>query len=302
MSHYDYKGTLLNNIFQSGTTTFSGYENLGTALQFSSKFSNLPNQTLGYENTTNDIGAVCCPKFTKYTSNATHTCNAGATGVYLILVGGGGGGGSGGSDSTYSGDGGGGGGGGGMLALKVSKSNNQTITTPITIVINVGAGGAGAAKRTNNGVGFTGTTGNNTSATIWCSGNDIVAYAGGGAGGTGGPNNNNGVIDNTGGGGGGRGISLSGGTANYSNDNSNNGNAGSGGDDGTGPDGDISYGGNGGQNAYSTKGFFGIESPFTFGDGGAGGIGDTTWSSGFTNGGPGTAGQPGVAYVFEYFD
>ena len=299
MSNYDYKGTLLNNIFQSGTTTFSGYTNLGTALQFSSKFSNLPNQTLGYANTTNDIGAACCPKFTKYTSNATHTCNAGATGVYLILVGGGGGGGSGGSNSTYSGDGGGGGGGAGMLALKVSKSNNPQINSPITVAIVIGSGGAGAAKRTNNGIGFTGTNGGVTTATISCSTTNIEALANGGVGGQGGPNNNNDVVDNTGGAGGARSISLG---VNYSNDNSNNGNAGSGGDDGTGSDNDISYGGNGGQNAYSTKGFFGIESPFTFGDGGAGGIGDTTWSSGFTNGGPGTAGQPGVAYIFEYFD
>jgi hypothetical protein len=79
MSNYDYKGTLLNSIFESGSTTFSGYTNLGTALQFLSKFSNLPNQTLGYANTINDIGAVCCPTFTRYTANATHTCNAGAT-------------------------------------------------------------------------------------------------------------------------------------------------------------------------------------------------------------------------------
>lgn len=301
MSNYDYKGTLLNSIFQSGSTQFSGYTNLGTALQFSSKFSNLPNQTIGYENATNDIGAVCCPKFTKYTANATHTCNAGATGVYLILVGGGGGGGSGGSNTDYAGDGGGGGGGAGMLALKVSKSDNPTISTPITVVINVGAGGTGGAARGNNGVGNAGSNGGITLATIWCSGNDIEAYGNGGVGGQGGPNNNNDVIDNTGGEGGARSIGLSGGTANYSNDNSNNGNAGSGGQDGTGPDGDISYGGNGGQNAYSTKGFFGIESPFTFGDGGAGGPGDTT-SGGLTYGGAGTTGQPGVAYIFEYFD
>ena len=308
MSNYDYKGTLLSNIFQSGSTTFSGYTNLGTALQFSSKFSNLPNQTIGYENTTNDIGAACCPRFTKYTSNLRHFCNSGATAVYLILVGGGGGGGSGGSTSTYVGDGGGSGGGGGMLALKVSKSNNPTISTPITIDVIIGSGGAGAAKRTSNGVGYTGTTGGETRATIWCTGNDIITKAGGGAGGIGGPNNNNNIRDATGGAGGGRGVELTDGQVNYTDDNSNDGNAGIGGQDGSGPNADISEGGTiGGANSYgingySMKGFFGIESPFTFGNGGIGGIGDTTSGSGFNFGGPGSNGNAGVAYIFEYFD
>lgn len=298
MSNYDYKGTLLSNIFQSGTTQFADYTNLGTPLQFSSIFPNLPTQTLGYANTINDIGVACCPRFVKYSANATHICNSAATGVYLILIGGGGGGGSGGSTATYVGDGAGGGGGGGMLALKISKSNNPTITTPITIDIVIGAGGNGAAKRTSHGAGLNGSAGTQTTATIWCSGNDIIAYAFGGAAGRGGENLNNGLVDATGGAGGGRSITAG---AIYSNDNSNNGAAGLGGEDGTGPDNDISAGGLGGDNGYTTKGFFLIET-VNKGNGGDGGIGNTTAVAGSGFGGPGVDGRPGLAYIFEYFD
>ena len=301
MSNYDYKGTLLSNIFQSGTTQFADYTNLGTPLQFSSIFQNLPTQTLGYANTINDIGAACCPRFVKYSVNSTHICNAAATGVYLILIGGGGGGGSGGSTATYVGDGAGGGGGGGMLALKISKSNNPTITTPITIGIIIGAGGDGAAKRTSHGAGLNGSAGTQTTATIWCSGNDIIGTANGGAGGRGGENLNNGLVDATGGAGGGSSIFLVGGAVNYSNNNSNNGATGLGGQDGTGPDNDISAGGAGGDNGYTTKGFFLIET-VNKGDGGDGGIGNTTAVAGSGFGGPGVDGRPGLAYIFEYFD
>jgi hypothetical protein len=302
MSNYDYKGTLLSNIFQSGLTQFADYTNLGTPLQFSSIFPNLPTQTLGYANTINDIGAACCPRFVKYLVNSTHTCNAAATGVYLIVIGGGGGGGSGGSTSTYTGDGGGGGGGGGMLALKISKSNNPTITTPITIVINIGAKGDGGLKRTNHGAGLNGTSGGATTATILCSGNDIVGTAYGGGFGRGGENLNNGLVDATGGAGGSRGISLFGGTVNYSNDNSNNGSAGLGGQDGTGDDYDISAGGDGGLNGYTTKGFFLIEDSIR-GNGGVGGDGNSLAPIiGRAFGSPGDDGRPGAVYVFEYFD
>jgi hypothetical protein len=298
MSNYDYKGTLLSNIFQSGTTQFADYTNLGTPLQFSSIFQNLPTQTLGYANTINDIGAACCPRFVKYSANATHICNAAATGVYLILIGGGGGGGSGGSTATYVGDGAGGGGGGGMLALKISKSNNLRILTPITINIVIGAGGNGAAKRTSHGAGFAGSAGTQTTATFNCYFNNIIAYAFGGGGGRGGENLNNGLVDATGGAGGGR--SITSGTI-HSNDNSNNGAAGLGGEDGTGPDNDISAGGLGGDNGYTTKGFFLIEA-VNKGNGGDGGIGNTTAVAGSGFGGPGVDGRPGLAYIFEYFD
>lgn len=298
MSNYDYKGTLLSNIFQSGLTQFAGYTNLGTPLQFSSIFQNLPTQTLGYANTINDIGAACCPRFVKYSVNSTHICNAAATGVYLILIGGGGGGGSGGSTATYVGDGAGGGGGGGMLALKILKSNNTRILTPITINIVIGTGGDGAAKRSSHGAGLNGSAGTQTTATFSCSSNNIIAYAFGGAGGRGGENLNNGLVDATGGAGGGRSITA--GTI-YSNDNSNNGATGLGGQDGTGPDNDISAGGAGGDNGYTTKGFFLIET-VNKGDGGDGGIGNTTAVAGSGFGGPGVDGRPGLAYIFEYFD
>jgi hypothetical protein len=315
---YQYNGVSLNDIFQTGTgATMTGYKINNTSQEFLTKFANLPDQELGYKNNNTDIGTNACPKYTKYIASTNHICHSKATGVYLILVGGGGGGGSGGANSSFAGDGGGGGGGGGMLALKVSKSENLTITTPITISITIGTGGSGASRRTSDGEGYTGNKGGNTTARILCSGNDISANAFGGVGGKGGPNNNDGIINDTGGLGGTKSIELLGGTPISSNDNSENGQKGDGGEDGTGPDNDISRGGYGGDNGYSIKNFFQIESPFVYGNGGFGGAGDTTtdtytqtdrhntnsitWDATST-GSNGQSGNSGVAYIFEYFN
>ena len=310
---YKFKDEPFDNIFETGTTAIPGYKLNGVDIKFLEIFADLPTQTIGFFNTTSgqDIGKIACPIYTRYLVNGTHTCNSKATGVYLILVGGGGGGGSGASNSSFSGDGGGGGGGGGMFAAKISKSNNSAISTPITIDITIGQGGAGASRRTSRGVGYTGTDGDFTQAKITCTdGNHISAAATGGIGGSGGNDDNNGVEDVNGGNGGSASVTRTGGVS-TTNGNSCDGNKGANGEDGSGPDGDISYGGNGGLNGYSVKSFFGIETSFTYGNGGIGGAGDTTASSytqnsvsytAFNDGSPGQSGKNGVVYVFEYFN
>ena len=306
---YNFKDEPLPNIFATGTTaTLTGYKINDVVIGFLPKFANLPDQTIGFFSTTltQDVGKIACPKYTRYLADGTHTCNSKATGVYLILVGGGGGGGSGGSNEFFSGDGGGGGGGGGMFAGKISISNNPTILIPITITITKGQGGNGGGRRTNDGYGTHGDYGTNTQAIIACSGTNISVRGNGGGFGLGGEYSNNGIVDDTGGYGG---YFLP--WIQSSSGYSTAGEEGGDGDDGTGSNGDISYGGNGGLNGYSVKSFFGIETPFTYGNGGIGGAGDSDATSyvqngityvAFNNGSPGQPGKDGVAYVFEYFD
>jgi hypothetical protein len=276
--------------------TFSPENIYQYKILYLSKFANLPNQTLGYQNNGVDIGSLACPRYTRYTSNNTHTCHSKTTKVYLVLVGGGGGGGGGGANHGWGGAGGGGGGGGGMLALMLQ---NNAGTNAGTIAITIGTGGPRGEKFGNNEAGQPGTNGNATTATI----GSITAtadggYGGGGGGGGGGDNRTGNETGGTKGGGGSRGIS----TASYTNDNSYNGDNGIDGDNGIGGnnDDDYAYGGDGGVNGYSKSNTFSFESSFTYGNGGKGGQGDQ-WSS-YRQGAPGTAGNAGVAYIFEYFD
>jgi hypothetical protein len=301
MDKYKYKNTGFDVIFATGTnSTLTGYKKSNADIQVLTKFSQLPNQTFGYKINNTDIGATACPKYTKYTASGTHTCNSKATGVYLILVGGGGGGGSGGStgdsQNSYYGDGGGGGGGGGMLALRINKSQNTTMEIPITIVIVIGNGGPGGAALGDNASGNSGTDGGDTTATIWLTGNDIVATAIGGKKGIGGGSDTtSGTATGTGGAGGSTNITNATVSTNYNKAGAD----GATGAAGTANNYDTSNGGAGGKSGYNNESGFNIET-ITNGDGGAGGQGDEQDVSEY--GKAGTAGSKGVAYIFEYFE
>ena len=304
MANFFYKSLPLTSIFESGNGyTLTNYTNAGSSITFKSQLADLPDQTIGFEVSGTDIGASACPIFYSYPAlNTTHTCDANATKVYVIIIGGGGGGGSGGStggaQDSYFGDGGGGGGGGGMVAFLISISSNPTITTPISIAILRGLGGAGGDVLSANGAGNNGTAGGHTTATIACSGTDIILIARGGAGGIGGGNDTTaGTASGTGGAGGGRdtnnGLTFTA-TVEYS----TNGNAGAAGTAGTSDNTDTSAGGAGGASGRGASGKF-LDFSTTYGNGGTGGSGDKT---GVEFGGAGGVGTSGVVYIFEYFD
>lgn len=164
MSGFTFNGTAITDIFQSGSTTVSGYTQGGSniALKSVTGTDNLQikNTNVNFKYINTDLATSFLPYFVESTSSGSATVPSWCTKIQFILIGGGGGDAYG---STYTECGGGGG------ALHASISKNEG-----TINFTVGVGGFS----TDNPTGTAG-SGGNTYLTY----NSISLNANGGAGG-----------------------------------------------------------------------------------------------------------------------